>query len=168
MDHPFRRPSQDGQGGHYAARPEISLNCNLAVPTDLSATAASNSLQPPHPQPDGSHTPNTPEILNSILSIQQESTFSEGFRQHLIAQAQPPTTTLMAPPEGGGANDLEGHPAADVVHHPAATIVSHHPENKVSLSKNLSSGPHIYIIIIHHIYTPYRVAVGQRHRSQVS
>lgn len=45
----------------------ISLNVNLAVPQ--------TTLQ----LPDGSHTPNTPEILNSIVSMQ--TTPFSGFQQ---------------------------------------------------------------------------------------
>ena len=54
----FTQPNQPYS--RLAKAPAVSLNVHLAVPTTTAA-----------PQ-DGSHTPNTPEILNSIVNMQAQ------------------------------------------------------------------------------------------------
>ncbi|XP_059086749.1 activating transcription factor 3-like isoform X2 [Tigriopus californicus] len=63
-----------------AGRPQPSLNVHLSVPPGDSNAMAG----------DGSHTPNTPEILNSILSLQQD----------LIAGYQGPLPSIGHEPSG--------------------------------------------------------------------
>ena len=57
-NHQFSQPNPPNIGTNRA--PAVSLNVHLAVPPTTTAAQ------------DGSHTPNTPEILNSIVKLQAE------------------------------------------------------------------------------------------------
>ncbi len=58
---------------------KISLNVHLQVPT--------TTTSPPGTMQDGSHTPNTPEILNTIVNMTSSPFASEFLAGHLGAPA---------------------------------------------------------------------------------
>ena len=90
----YQQFSQPGRPYSETSKaPGVSLNVHLTVPT---TTAAAQ---------DGSHTPNTPEILNSIVKLQAEreareanspaGPFAAGFARQCAIQSTPNPTTSM-------------------------------------------------------------------------
>jgi len=68
-NHQFSQPNPPHIGTSKA--PGVSLNVHLTVPPTTTAAQ------------DGSHTPNTPEILNSIVKLQAEK---KRLEKHLLHQ----------------------------------------------------------------------------------
>ena len=90
--HQFSLPNPPNIGASKA--PGVSLNVHLTVPPTTSAAQ------------DGSHTPNTPEILNSIVKLQAEreeardafassGPFGAEFARQCAIQSNHPTTISL-------------------------------------------------------------------------
>ena len=77
---------------------KISLNVHLQVPptSSISSTQEGGGTSSAAPTP-GSHTPNTPEILNSIMNM-TGGPFAADFAAQEQKNLPPPTTTTMTHP----------------------------------------------------------------------
>ena len=74
--------------------PKIKLNVHLQVPSSTQETGGSTSSALPTP---GSHTPNTPEILNSIMNMTGGPFAADFAAQEQQNPPPPPINTITMP-----------------------------------------------------------------------
>ena len=124
---------------------KISLNVHLQVPT--------TTTSPPGTMQDGSHTPNTPEILNTIVNMTSSPFASEFLAGHLGAPAlsagpvskttstsntlslnTAPSVVVAPEKQETSATMHEMMPISEHVYSTAETSMDHHEQHSVGLS----------------------------------